>query len=276
LALADNPVVVITVPRSPRSLGIQLERLLALLGGKVENCCGLTDEALADNLAKSGPSMIIGPADEAARALGLIHKQHPAPWNRLKNGLRFVVNVNPAGPLSRARIIATERALDADVLDIFTDGNSFAFASCPCGVTHPLPRYHLEVIDEQGTPSSGPGRMVVSDRLGRDPAVARYPTPFRVTLSSSPCSFFGQTAAVTCHGRQGEQLKTPAGSVGLLDLEEQLFTHGLFVRHSVRVGDTGWHVTVQPFHDEEVDVGAIEKGLCTRFQLPVKVEVGPS
>ena len=273
VALATNPALVVTIPAAHGSMRQQVENLVGLLGGRIRNCGGAGDAAAASAIARSEPSMIIGPVDGTLRALGLICKEEPARWDSVRDALSFLVNIDPRGPLSGSRVIAIERALDADVLDVFTDAFSFAFMSCPCGATHPPPHYHLEVVDAEGKHTAGPGRMVVADRLRGAPPVNRYTTPFRVTLSSSPCTFFGQAAAVVCHGRQGELLQTPAGTVGLLDLEEQLFTHGLFVRYSVYPEAAEWRVTLEPFADEEVDVRAVQKGLCTRFELPVKVAV---
>ena len=272
-ALEANPAVVVTIPPPPASMGLQVEKLVDLLGGRVRNCFGCSDEALAEDLARVLPSIVIGSAAATVTALCHLRKQQPAQFDRVRDALRFLVNLDPLGPLSRARVIATERAFDADVTNVFTDASSFAFMSCPCGVIHPLPHYHLEVVDQQGNPTAGPGRMVVSDRLRNSPPVKRYATPYRVTVYSSPCSFLGQAAAVTCHGRQGEQLQTPAGAVGLLDLEEQLFTHGLFTSYSVRVDQGDWCLTALPFPGEEVDAGAVAEGLCTRFKLPVNVDL---
>lgn len=273
VALDVNPSVVATIPPAPAAMGSQVEKLVGLLGGRVRNCFGCSDEALAEVLDRVSPSIIIGSVGATVTALGELRKQQPAQFDRARDALRFLVNVDPLGPLSRARLITTERTLDADVTNVFTDAFSFVFMSCPCGAIHPLPHYHLEVVNKQGNPTAGPGRMVVSDRLRSNPPVTRYATPYRVTVYSSPCSFFGQAAGVTCHGRQGEQLHTPAGDVGLLDLEDQLFTHGLFSSYSVRVDQDGWRVAVCPFPGEDVDAGAAAEGLCTRFKLPVEVDL---
>ena len=281
-ALAANSALVVTLPSAsvPPPLERQVEKLAGLLGGRVRSCGGGGGggggATVAEAVAETAPAMIIGPLDGTVRALDAIRKREPARWDSVRDALQFLVNIDPRGPLSGSRAIAIERAFDADVVDVFTDAFSFAFVSCPCGATHPPPHYHLEVVDEEGKHTAGPGRMLVTDRARRVPRVDRYATPFRVTVSSSPCAFFGQAAAVACHGRQGELLHTPAGPVGLLELEGQLFTHGLFTSYSVRPQQDRWHVAVEPFADGEVDVGAVEKALCTRFELPVKVAVAAS
>jgi len=274
-ALAANSALVVTLPSASVPLERQVEKLAGLLGGRVRSCGGAGGAAAAEAIAETAPAIIIGPLDGTVRALGAIRKRQPARWDSVRDALQFLVNIDPRGPLSGSRAIAIERAFDATVVDVFTDAFSFAFVSCPCGATHPPSHYHLEVVDEEGKHTAGPGRMLVTDRARRAPRVDRYATPFRVTVASSPCVFFGQAAAVACRGRQGELLHTPAGPVGLLELEGQLFTHGLFTSYSVRPQQDRWHVAVEPFGDRTVDARAVEKGLCTRFGLSVRVTVKP-
>jgi len=269
-ALVQNRFCLCSLPHSRSILGQCGERLAAFLGGCVLNVDGLSDEAAAAELALVTPSVVMGTADRFVRWMMTVKEQHADRFRAVTTSCRFFINLGFDGPMSIQRANLLEREFGLDVIDVFSDGYSFAFFSCRCGECHPAPHMFVELIQPDGSPAGRSGRLVVTDLTRRTMPLVRYVTPYSVSLKPCGCPFVGQSASVTCHGRTDEFLETPAGPVGRIDVEQQLHTHGLFSGFSIKTGKRGWTLRARSFK-AGADAGAIGRAIRNRFGIQTRV-----
>jgi hypothetical protein len=151
--------------------------------------------------------------------------------------------------------------------------------SCPCGRFHVPSHLQVETVPvpaascregRAGASSRGPegltGRLVIRD------GDRRRPTPFVVSLHPEACPFVGQTLSVECHGVLPDLLPASSGSVGFLDVEEQLYAHALFRTCRVAASGDEWQVFLGPPLDRrEVSAEAIRDSLWQRFGVRASV-----
>lgn len=274
-ALKGNPMTVNALPYTGSVLGHCGQRLASFLGGCVANVPSHDASALALALVQHRPSVVLGTTPLLLEALDQLATREPQGHRHVLGALSFFVNLDPSGPLSQEKCATLERYISAHVIDGFTDGFSFVFLSCRCGLHHPPKNMVAELVDEDGRPTAGSGRLVVTDLARRTMPLIRYQTPFQASLGSASCPFVGQTTSVTCHGRADNLLASTGGPVGKTDVERQISQYGLVADFTVTQAGKRWRIVLGS-HPDGLDLPALKRSLENRFGVRLTLKEGTS
>jgi len=270
-AVRHNPACLNGLPHQGTILGRCGEGLARSLGACVLNLPAAEPAEVARELVATMPSLVLGTTGQLISWLMAVRARDEASYDKVVNSLQFFVNMDLRGPAGRTRSALLERTFAIDVIDLFTDGFSFAFLSCQCGAIHPSPLTRLEVMGTDGQPGASAGTMVVTDLTARIMPLIRYLTPFHVRVSRTGCPFFGHTQVVEAAGLTGEVWDGDHGTWGRNDLEQQLASHGLVADFQLHRSASAWTIKVVPFDPLSFDVEGARKGIEKRFGIKTKV-----
>jgi len=257
--------------------GMSFGDLLANIGGLVANAGSrstlATPERAARCIARLKPSVIAATPSDFLAWMRIVREDHATEYDAVVENLEVLLSTAELCAASRVERIAAEFGIEH--VDIYACVEGFFAVPCLCGEKHVLPAYHTELVDERGRPMGreGTGRFAFTNLLKRSTPMVRYLLDDWVTIKRSTCRF-GFRQSILPHGRYELTARIGGRRIGVRQVEEELFRHGLFGEYEVSLGPDRCSVRLETYAGRP-DRDAIAKGLGALLQLPVDLESLP-
>jgi phenylacetate-CoA ligase len=259
--------------------GMSFADVLVNLGGCVANVGSrstlATPERIARALARLRPSVVAATPTDFLCWMRILREDHPAAYPEVVARLKVLVSTAELCADSRSRAIAKE--FDLLHVDTYACVEGFFTLACPCGEKHVLDAYHVELFDDDLAPlgRTGRGRLAFTNLVKESTPLVRYLLDDDATLFDSTCRF-GFTRSVVPHGRHELCARLPDRRLNVREVEEAIFSVGLFGDYAVDLFDDRVEARVEAYAaGTEGAKAAVEQALSAAVGLPARVEIVP-
>ena len=254
--------------------GMSFGDLLANIGGLVANTGSrstlATPERTARCIARLKPSLIAATPSDFLAWMRIVKEDHPEEYDAVVEKLEVLISTAELCAASRTERIAAEFGIEH--VDIYACVEGFFALPCVCGEKHVLPAYHTELVDEQGRGIGfeGTGRFAFTNLLKRSTPMVRYLLDDWVTIQRSRCPY-GFKLSILPHGRYELTARVGDRRIGVRQVEQELFLHGLFGEYEVNLQADRCSVRLEAYSGE-ADIDALRKGLGALLEIEVEIE----
>ncbi len=278
-ALAENRTCVNGLAFGFTIAGMSFGDVLANLGGLVANVGSrstlATPERIARAIARLRPSIVAATPMDFLCWMRILREDFPAAVPEVVKRLRLFIST--AELCSDSRSKAIEREFGVRHVDTYACVEGFFTLACTCGEKHVLPAYHVELFDDDLKPleREGRGRLAFTSLVKKSTPLVRYLLDDDATLFSSSCPL-GFTKSVIPHGRHELCARLPDRRINVREVEEAIFSAGLFGDYGVDLFDDRVEAQVEAYASGTEGKGPdVEKALAAAVGLPAKVTVVP-
>ncbi len=259
--------------------GMSFGDVLANLGGLVANVGSrstlATPARIARAIARLKPSIIAATPTDFLCWMRILREDHPAEYPAVRARLRLLLST--AELCADARVRAIEREFGIVHVDTYACVEGFFTLACPCGEKHVLDAWHVELFDDDLRPIGpfGRGRLAFTGLLKKSTPLVRYLLDDDATVFASKCRF-GFTKSVIPHGRHELVAKVGDRKVNVREVEEAIFSAGLFGDYGADLFDDRIEVNVEAYAEgTEVLAEAVARSVGAAVGLPARVRVVP-
>ncbi len=214
--------------------------LLASMGGMVANVGSRSTLATPPRTARAitrlRPSVVVGAPVDFLSWMRIIRDDYPGQYEQVLDGIE--VFISSAELCAPARQRQLEAAFGLHHINVFACVEGFFSLPCPCGEMHVLDIYQTELLSPGLEPlgDTGTGRLCFTNLIKRSTPMVRYLIDDWVTIHSSACPH-GFTRSILPFGRYELCCVVGGRRINVGELEEIIFSHGLFGDFSLRLRD---------------------------------------
>lgn len=277
--LAENRTCVNGLAFGFTIAGMSFGDVLANLGGLVANVGSrstlATPARIARAIARLQPSVIAATPTDFLCWMRILREDHPDAYPKVLGRLRALFSTAELCADSRRRAI--ERAFGLLHVDTYACVEGFFTLACPCGEKHVLDAYHVELFDDdlKPLPRHGRGRLAFTNLVKRSTPLVRYLLDDDVTLSPSTCPHGFRTSVVP-HGRHELTARVGGRTLNVREVEEAVFSVGLFGDYAVDLFDDRVEATVEAYGEGTAPLGPeVARRLSETVGLPATARVVP-
>lgn len=278
-ALAGNRTCVNGLAFGFTIAGMSFGDVLANIGGLVANVGSrstlATPERIARAIARLKPSIVAATPMDFLCWMRILREDHPAAFPEVVSRLRMVLSTAELCADSRSKAI--EREFGVRHVDTYACVEGFFTLPCTCGEKHVLDAYHVELFDDdlRPLPENARGRLAFTNLVKKSTPLVRYLLDDDATLFDSSCPL-GFRRSVIPHGRHELCARLGDRRVNVREVEEAIFSVGLFGDYGVDLFDDRVEATVEAYgQGTETKGPEVEKALSSAVGLPAKVTVVP-
>ncbi len=277
--LAENRTCVNGLAFGFTIAGMSFGDVLANLGGLVANVGSrstlATPARIARAIARLRPSVIAATPTDFLCWMRILREDHPAEVPGVLSSLRLLLSTAELCADARARAI--ERDFDIVHVDTYACVEGFFTLSCACGEKHVLDAYHVELFDDDLRPLGpfGRGRLAYTGLLKKSTPLVRYLLDDDATVFPSSCRF-GFQKSVIPHGRAELVARVGDRRINVREVEEAIFSAGLFGDYGADLHDDRVEVTVEAYGRGTEALGdEVARRVEDAVGLPARVRVVP-
>ena len=258
--------------------GMSFGDLLEFAGGLTANVGSrstlATPTRIARVIARLAPVAVAATPIDFLSWMRILEEDHPERVDRVHASLKMLLS--SAELCARSRVARIEEHFGLRHVDVYACVEGFFTLACTCGEKHVLPAYHTELFDADLKPIGpfGTGRLAFTNLVKRSTPMLRYLLDDWVTIRRSSCPL-GFGTSVVPHGRYELNVSLGDEQVNVEQIEDALFSHGLFGDYRAVVFDDHMELQVEryaPRHDSEA---RISEHFRARFGLPAQVTFVP-
>ena len=259
--------------------GMSFGDVLANLGGLVANVGSrstlATPERIARAIARLKPSVIAATPTDFLCWMRILREDFPTEYPGVLERLRLLLST--AELCADARAAAIGREFGIVHVDTYACVEGFFTLSCACGEKHVLDAYHVELFDDDLRPIGpyGRGRLAFTGLLKKSTPLVRYLLDDDATVFRSTCRFgFGKS--VIPHGRFELVARVGDRRINVREVEEAIFSVGLFGDYGVDLFDDRVEVVVEAYGAGTEALGDdVARRVGEAVGLPADVRVVP-